>query len=545
MTKDRGYVLGVRLLGVAALLVFTRAIMHHMTLAGGGPGALFGSLHAPYSDALGPWLRGGITFHLYETIEPFVYRPTLALFYASAFTVANRIEVIPVASAALLLTLLALVLVVRTPGRAALAAILTVAVLGISHRGILSHLSIGSINIDFPLFALILGGVVLIVIALERNDADRPLLLAGFLCLGVGAALRGTVLLGGLMALAMLAAVRPRIEVRSVLLLTFAFLSPSVVDSLLARQHGTLNNGVIALFCVYDDPSHSWTSPCHGRYLAQRPSGADVTAGYRQFVMSAKGVRLVANNARYRLLQDGRPLSTKLFLGAAGALLGLRTWRLHRRSGHWRQAARDRPLMLGWAVLALVAASIVASVPDMLSGAVLLALAGSTLLRMRAAACALLIYAGGVITLSLIFLTLDRVGASFSFCLPLGLLLIFVGPSQEQEAAADARRCDTTANAGAATLVTVAIAFLYLGSHVMPSPARDTFRSTVEGRSAALKLSDDPHLGLSLYLFPRGHLGYAVLDHVPIGAVRRYDRLEPGNLYNDSFSEPNRFVEVR
>jgi len=545
---ERNTVFILRLLGIVALLVFGRAIVHYMMLPGGGPGALFGSIHAPYSDALGPWLYGGIMFHLYGTIDESVYRPTLALFYASAFALANRIEVIPVASAVLLHAVLVLVLLVRTPRRATLAVILTLAILGVAHRTSLAHLSIGSINVDFPLFALIFCGVVLIVIALDDDETDRPLLLAGFLCLGVGAALRGTVLLGGLLSLSLLALVRPRVPPRSMALLALAFLAPSAVDSILARQHGTLNNGVIALFCVYDDPLHSWTAACHDRYLAKQPATAEVTAGYTKFVLSAPGARRVGGSVHYRLQQDGPLAQTNLFLACAAGLLGMRTWQQRRRSGGWRAVARDRALALGWAVLALLVAGR-AGPPDaspiVLAAVLGLALIGSLLLRMRAAAIALFLYVGGIATLAMLFLTIDRVGASFAFCLTLGLLLILAGPSDARTIRPSAHQLDALASSGAATLVAFAIAFLYLGHYVMPSPAREAFRYAVDGKQTALKLSDDHDLGLSLYLFSGGHLGYAVLDDVPLGAVRAYERLEPGSLYNVSFEVPNQFVGVR
>jgi hypothetical protein len=65
----------------------------------------------------------------------------------------------------------------------------------------------------------------------------------------------------------------------------------------------------------------------------------------------------------------------------------------------------------------------------------------------------------------------------------------------------------------------------------------------VDGRNAALKISDDRTLDRSLY-FTGGHVPvYTRSDSLPIGAVRRDATLADARRFaNDSFMKPNAFV---
>ena len=105
---------------------------------------------------------------------------------------------------------------------------------------------------------------------------------------------------------------------------------------------------------------------------------------------------------------------------------------------------------------------------------------------------------------------------------------------------------------GLASCVIAAVAFLYIGSHILPSDLRSAYLRDVRGKKAAIKLSDDPQLDRSLYYFgypdvPNTrrdwYLFYTRHDVFPLGTVRKYRALESNATFNDSFITPNGFVD--
>lgn len=56
----------------------------------------FGSAGAPYSDALGPWLVGGLAFLFDQAIPTYLYRPSIGLFWSSILGSLGRVDMIPV-----------------------------------------------------------------------------------------------------------------------------------------------------------------------------------------------------------------------------------------------------------------------------------------------------------------------------------------------------------------------------------------------------------------------------------------------------------------
>jgi hypothetical protein len=147
-----------------------------------------------------------------------------------------------------------------------------------------------------------------------------------------------------------------------------------------------------------------------------------------------------------------------------------------------------------------------------------------------------------VVTLALLALVQDRLGASFSLAAALGLMLFLVEP-----ATGTLFPAPHTAGMGPARVLgagaAITIVFLYLGHLILPSPVKEVFLAEVAGKQAALKIADDAALDRSLYLLPPFILAYFHHDSVPVGTARHYERFEPGLSFNDSFKLPNRFVD--
>jgi hypothetical protein len=55
----------------------------------------FGTAWAPYSDSLGPWLEGAITFLFGQSTPNYLYRPTVGLFWGSILALTGKVAWVP------------------------------------------------------------------------------------------------------------------------------------------------------------------------------------------------------------------------------------------------------------------------------------------------------------------------------------------------------------------------------------------------------------------------------------------------------------------
>ena len=123
--------------------------------------------------------------------------------------------------------------------------------------------------------------------------------------------------------------------------------------------------------------------------------------------------------------------------------------------------------------------------------------------------------------------------ANFSFLLHLGVLLLVAG---------EPPRVRPKLQRFSAALL-VMFALLYSAWWWWPSSLRRTYRAEVNGRNAAIKISDDPELDRSLYFLGSHVPVYTRSDGLPIGSVRRDATLaDPSRLENASFKKPNAFL---
>jgi hypothetical protein len=167
-------------------------------------------------------------------------------------------------------------------------------------------------------------------------------------------------------------------------------------------------------------------------------------------------------------------------------------------------------------------------------------------LRLHYAAACLLTYSLSLLFLSLLgFAWLPRLSLTTSFCLPLGLYLFLLQNPAGVVEVRPTRPLFTSSIAAAGILL-----WLYGANFVIPTPAKRIFHEKVDGRSAAIKISDGPELKRSLYYTGDRQLLYTLADPSPLGTVREYQRIQtpsgqnpepPPAGSNNSFDAPVKF----
>src|SRR5437899_2962215 len=96
----------------------------------------YGTAWMPYSDALGPWLLGGLSI-LFDLPPPeFLYRPTIALFWGSLLAATGRTQAIPVFFCACLLAFLATMTTMGRDSRARQALVVCIGICVIGFTGL-------------------------------------------------------------------------------------------------------------------------------------------------------------------------------------------------------------------------------------------------------------------------------------------------------------------------------------------------------------------------------------------------------------------------
>ena len=498
----------------------------------------FGTAWAPYSDALGPWLEGGLSFLFGIPAPDYLYRPTVGLFWGSILAATGRVEMIPLLFTVLLLGMFAATTLLEDDTRLRNAVIVALGICALGFPQIWSLIYISSTSVDLP--ALALTGTAMLLLLSGRGGAAYPALLAGCACLGIVAAIRGPMMLAGIPIIAVRVLLIERAPARIILAAAVAFLLPIVIDSSLQRYLGVVNNGVVGVYCVYHDPTHTWTAACHAAYLANPPPAGQVVRDYLGFLFSGEGRNTMYNSLNWRLSRDFAPMlatASLAFVGLAGVLAA---WS---ERAHWRKLATSPLVRAAAMVSGLVALrALGAGQPWGALAFVLAALAAAVALRLWGAVMVLVGYLLATIFLCLVGVPSDRLQHTFSVCLYLSIGLLVmetrqVDPAEGWRHARALRRLVPIA-------VTAALVLLYLGSYIFPSTLRDTYQAQVRGRSGvAIKLTGDPRIDRSLYYSGQGIPFYTTHDSHEVGFVRKYSRLETPSVSNDSFVNPNRFVD--
>jgi len=520
----------------------------------------FGTAGAPYSDALAPWLDGGLAFLFGLPPHNYLYRPTVGLFWSAILAATGRVEMIPIFFSFWLLVFVVgtLFWARKSSLRYALVIWLAVSAIGFSETWL--TLDIATTSVDLAAFALTVSGVI--VLLLESSDSKTLVLeiLVGGLCLGVAAAIRGPMMLGGAIMILVRVLVVAKTPLRLGLIAGLSFAAPIAVDVGLQRYWGVVNNGLVGLFCVYFDPTHTWTPACHTEYLARSPATGEILRGYLEYVLSDAGLRHLFTGAAWRVSRDlitlQQPAVLALLLGvgllgsqpqhsalALGKAVPPGSGNGHRRINFGIHGWPSWLLRAALLPASLLLAQVFASTKFWSGIAWLcLALAAALGLRIWRSILCLGGYIAGTMFLCLVGLYfVDRLQSTFSFTLYLGTALLIMDARAQHGTEVEAAR---PAAALLPCAVLVSILFLYAGNFLAPSELRSTYRQEVYGRRAAIKISDDASLDRSLYYSGDRQLIYTRHDQLAVGAVRNYRKLAlEENVGNASFLKPNAFAE--
>lgn len=488
----------------------------------------YGTAWMPYSDALGPWLQGGLSILFGLPPPDYLYRPTIGVFWGSLLGAAGHPAAIPAFFSAWLLAFIAFTLTTGADARARHAMVVGLGVCALGFATLWRHVFISSLGIDFASLVFTLTGATLVLAA-----GGRAPLLAGCVCLGIAAAVRGPMALAGPLLIAARVLLIDRQSPRALVACAALFAAPLVADLAMQRWFGVVNNALPALFCVYSDPTRTWTGACHAAYLSSRKLGAqEVLGSMLAFLASQEGRTWLLETVSKRIQTDFAFLASlpSLALALGAAMLSQATVRP--TGSAWPDYARSL-LVVG--SLGLARAS---GMEHAALAWVIVALATAAALRSwRAASCLAAYLAGTLFVGTFGLLMYDRLQHTFSFLLFVGAAFLLVDDARPRVSAA------TRTGAMATATVAAAIAFLYLGVF-LPSTLRDSFLGKVHGRDGvALKLGADPRIDRSLYLLGDFQFVFTRHDGLEIGAVRPHRGLVREDRGNGTFEKPNAFAE--
>lgn len=544
----------VFLLGVLALMIFGFALLRFFETPWDTirPDV---SARAPYSDALAPWLQGALNYVFGLPQINYLYRPTVGLFWGAIIAFGDRIWLIPQALAAAFIALLGGVLWVLRAQRLGLALALFLVLMAAAAQVSLSPLLVNTLYVDFAALVFTLGGTWLLIASSTQRGWIG--VITASILLGIAAAIRGPMMLGGPVLIVLVLIWSARRSTRLLWACLVAFFVVIAADVTLQKIHQTANNGIESLYCVATDVTRSWSPECSALYNKLRPDPNDVINQYLQSVATIEGLGSVMQGADRRFVSDIKVFELPLVILAIGASIFLVcTLRLARRYSHSSESKSIDSLPLGnalggswpgFAVLALVGliwssnhfgAYESAVAMAFVSGLLLIAISSGD----RLAAALVATYIACVFFLALLGFAAGhpRLAGTFSFLILLAVSLLLIPKYVLQSESVDR----TPGLTGLALSVLVAVSLLYSGALLWPSDLRRNFLESVKGKQAALKLSYEPLSDRALYITGAGGLLYTRGDTVPIGGVRSYSNIRyPDRYGNISLMHPNEFVD--
>lgn len=495
-----------------------------------------GNASVPYSDALGPWLHGGLSYFLRNEPLQYVPRPTVALLFGSILSLTGSVAAVPVAFVVFFVAaLVGLLLCADWDGRSALTA--TLACLVVTYPALVRLLNPEALMPDFG--AMAFGLIGLSCLCLTARDAETSLwpYVIGFLLLGIAATIRGPHLLGGAAVLMYFGFGWLRRHAwRSFILVPVAFLSPALIDGAIQARYGITSNGVVALYAFYTDPAHNWSPETHQRFVREAPRTGDVISRYLSFVLSGDGARTVCQKALTILNRDaeiartmgfGAVLATCAFVGFLGRMSTAAPLSSRRRLV-WRASLG---LTVGAGVAVLLA-------PPVARGALLgAALAGlitfAWITGRRWTVVFGLAYFGSLLFHAALGLVGGvRVAATYEPFLFVAAVSVFFGPPAPSGPGPRGFRWV------AAAVLAVVLAG-YAGNFLIGAAAKTALRRALAEQHTAVKISDSARLDRSLYMTGALELFYTRHDDAPVWTVRRYHQIAPpSGWYNPSFLDP-------
>jgi hypothetical protein len=487
-----------------------------------------GSAWAPHSDALGPWLEGGLAY-LFGLPPPFyLYRPTVGIFWGSILAATARIEWIPLFFVLWILATGA-TLAFSAADRALRAAL----VLTLAYAAIRFPQTWATVGLDVDLASLALTFSGILLFLWDRGRWADAAFAVGCACLGAAAAIRGPMMIAGPVLIAIRLLRMERVSVRVLAVAALLFMAPIVFDVGLQDRYGIGSNGMQVLYCIYWDPSHSWTPACTADYWKRLPLSSEVARKFLAFRFSPDGLQLLASHVFWRTARD-------LALVHSPATYALMLGIMALESGYRVQATRSitpfvRAVLIVAALMA-IGSRAVAHTWAPFAGIAIATLVAFGTRDWRALLCfaAYLASILFVATLGLVFH--DRLINTFAFTLVLGIGLLAMGdrhPTGEAQPAARPALLGVTA---------LTLVFLYAGAFILPATLRDTYlREVYKREGMAVKIGDDPRIDRSLYYPYLRQFIYTRHDDLPLGTVRSYRDTVNNRSGNVSFTSPNAF----
>ena len=498
-----------------------------------------GTAAAPYSDALGPWLHGSLSYWLRGVPLAYLYRPTIGLFFSTIISATNSIAAVPVVWVVLSFLMGAALFALRGwSHRLALAGVLVI--MAAFFGELIRPLNPETLMADFWPMGMGLAGVWLIARSEDEKSPSLAGAAAGFLLLGIAACVRGPQLACGAALLAWLApGWLKRRAWSALLLLPLIFAAPFLADSAIQKKYGVEGNASVTFYGFYSDPNHQWSPEAHSRFLQEKPAPEAVRSRYLRLLFSSEGAEIVAEKCASVLNGIIALVLTPAFLaGIAG--LAAWGWVLRRiepptPSG---SALRQRwgRLSLGLIIVTTGALFVIgATFPRLLLfTALLLALAlYAAFTGRRLAALLTVAFCSGLAFHAALGLNGgQRVVGNYEIFLFAAFAAAAVESPRSAPPSPRALRGMTWAVFGLVLLG-------YTGNFWLRPGFKFQLRTQLAVPQTAVKLSDSPALDRSLYFTGEMGLFYTKLDPTPFGTVRRYTAMvAPNGFGNATLIEP-------
>jgi len=256
----------------------------------------FGTIFAPYSDPLGPWLHGGITYYLDEIPLTYLYRPSVGV-YVSSFLTLGNFYWIPYFILFYFLFQMSFLLYVSSL-RLCLAGLISLLYFGVFHSDYFPHINPFSISPDFFSFHLTFMGIFAVLVSLEQRRLSLYTL--GMFHMGLNVAIRG-IQLPGLFVLYILGLFwfyfKSQNYKKKFFLITLGFILsflPVFTDGLLRKKYNIVNNLTSALYCIYEY-NYAYSDECFAQYLKLKMNEKDeeVYKSYVNYILTDHGINLV------------------------------------------------------------------------------------------------------------------------------------------------------------------------------------------------------------------------------------------------------------
>jgi hypothetical protein len=485
---------------------------------------------------------------------PNLYRPTIGLFYSSILTCSQSIAAIPKVFIAIFLAAL-ICLFFQGPVRLRIILAATLSLFALNYDRYIGAVNPECLTVDFWSLSFSCLGLFLIGIGQRNKDGPAPPLVAGFILLGLVAAIRGPQLLGGALVLAwcFLGWVKWR-RWRTALLSSLAFFTPTLIDNLIRSAYHVTDDARVTFYCVYMDPGHAWTPLTDLRYHTEHPSNGEVWHRYLAFMCSLPGHDFMRWAMNFAPTNDAQLLVSATFVGVLGcgiALAWIVRWR--RRSRETEPRSNPGSPWSVWSyrlclialiapVHAMIAAQAGAFFHPVMIVAGIIAVGGMLSGRSIAAAFALC-YIGSVILHAAIGLPGSyRVSMTYEIDVFVAVIAFFI----EEGSSFRTLVTEGRGSSALALAILLIVAAGYGGNFIGRWGQKRMLREDLAKTNHVMKVSADIRLNRSLYI--DGHLiyFYRFYDALPFGSLRTYLKVDaPGGFYSASFLQPCHVIWAR